>query len=192
MQWHALSPDTVDYLIMEWYGCGKEPNEGIHMTAEQQFSEIARIEHTHPWLRNRKIYGWADPAIWQKESTGHSISETAERHGVYFEPGINDRINGWAEVHNRLYFDENNQAKFYVFRNCQDFIRTIPSLIYDEHKPEDLDTEGEDHDADAWRYGCMAHKLPPRIIIPEAKVLPRMDPLELYNSTRKMRVTGGR
>ena len=192
MQWHALSPDNVDYLIMEWYGCGKEPNEGIHMTAEQQFSEIARIEHTHPWLRNRKIYGWADPAIWQKESTGHSISETAERHGVYFEPGINDRINGWAEVHNRLYFDENNQAKFYVFRNCQDFIRTIPSLIYDEHKPEDLDTEGEDHDADAWRYGCMAHKLPPRIIIPEAKVLPRMDPLELYNSTRKMRVTGGR
>lgn len=190
IQWHALSPDNVDYLIMEWYGCGKEPDEGIHMAVDEQFTEMARIEHTHPWLKGRKIYGWADPAIWKKESNGHTIAESAEKHGIWFDPADNDRVNGWAEFHNRLHFDENNKAKFYVFRNCVDFIRTIPGLMYDEHKVEDLDSLGEDHDADACRYGFMAHQLPPRIIIPEAAVLAQHDPLELYNSTRRMRVLG--
>ena len=33
----------------------------------------------------------------------------------------------------------------YIFSNCKDFIRTLPMLLYDEHKVEDLDTDGEDH-----------------------------------------------
>ena len=176
----------------DFNGCGKERNTGIHMTADQQFTEIARIEQTHPWLKGRRIYGWADPAIWEHESSGNTIAETAAKHGVYFDKADNDRINGWAEFHNRLYFDENGKAKFYVFRNCVDFITTLPSLQYDEHKVEDLDTEGEDHSADACRYCFMGNKLPPRIIIPEAPVLSRRDPLELYSTTRKTRLLGGR
>ena len=50
----------------------------------------------------------------------------------------------------------------YVFRNCKGFIRTIPLLMYDEHKPEDIDTDGEDHIADAIRYLCMARPIKPR------------------------------
>jgi phage terminase, large subunit, PBSX family len=33
----------------------------------------------------------------------------------------------------------------YVFSTCKAFIRTIPLLVYDAHKPEDLDTAMEDH-----------------------------------------------
>ena len=33
----------------------------------------------------------------------------------------------------------------YIFRNCKAFIRTVPLLLYDEHRVEDLDTDGEDH-----------------------------------------------
>ena len=50
----------------------------------------------------------------------------------------------------------------YVFSNCKAFIRTVPSLIYDEHKVEDLDTDGEDHIADEWRYFCMCRPIKPR------------------------------
>jgi len=39
-----------------------------------------------------------------------------------------------------------------VFRNCVNFIRTIPNLVHDKNKVEDLDTDGEDHAADALRY----------------------------------------
>jgi hypothetical protein len=42
------------------------------------------------------------------------------------------------------------------------FIRTIPLLQYDEHKVEDLDTDGEDHIADAWRYFLMSRPIKPR------------------------------
>jgi hypothetical protein len=49
-----------------------------------------------------------------------------------------------------------------VFKNCKAFIRTGPTWIFDEHKVEDLDTEGEDHIADESRYFCMARPIKPR------------------------------
>jgi hypothetical protein len=54
---------------------------------------------------------------------------------------------------------------FYVFNNCKNFIRTIPLLQYDEHKPEDVDTDGEDHIADAWRYFLMSRPIKPRAAV---------------------------
>jgi hypothetical protein len=44
----------------------------------------------------------------------------------------------------------------YVFETCRDFIRTVPALQHDEKRPEDLDTDGEDHIADEARYMCMS------------------------------------
>ena len=49
----------------------------------------------------------------------------------------------------------------YVFEGCKGFIRTIPSLMYSETRPEDLDTDGEDHIADEWRYMCMSRPIKP-------------------------------
>ena len=46
-------------------------------------------------------------------------------------------------------------------RVCITFIRTIPLLMYDEHKPEDIDTKMEDHVADEVRYMCMANPMKP-------------------------------
>ena len=51
----------------------------------------------------------------------------------------------------------------YVFKNCRAFIRTVPSLVYDEYRVEDLDTNGEDHVADETRYFCMARPVPARV-----------------------------
>ena len=66
-------------------------------------------------------------------------------------------------MHYRFAFDENGFPMFYVFSNCKHFIRTIPLLQYDEHKPEDLDTDGEDHIADACRYVMMSRPIAPRV-----------------------------
>jgi hypothetical protein len=38
----------------------------------------------------------------------------------------------------------------------------MPLLRYDDHSPEDLDTEGEDHIADETRYFCMARPIKPQ------------------------------
>ena len=185
--WWAIDYDGVLYRILELYGCRKKdgealPNEGVKWTDDRIFSEIARMEREHPWLAGRRILGVADPSIWAGEETGMSRADTAEKYGVFFDRGNNDRIPGWMQCHYRLAFDENGLPMMYVFKNCEAFIRTIPLLCFDEHKPEDLDTDGEDHVADEWRYLCMMNPIKPRENNTRNVVF--TDPLDLYKRRR--------
>lgn len=159
--WWAVDHDGVLYRILELYGCTKTPNEGLKWHPQQVFKEIHRIECEHRWLKGKSIIGVADPAIWNGEY-GESIEETASKAGVYFSKGDHERIAGWMQMHYRMAFDNNGYPMMYVFKNCVGFIRTIPSLVYDEHKVEDLDTDGEDHVADEVRYMCMSRPIEPR------------------------------
>lgn len=142
--WWAISPDDVAYRILELYGCTKTPNEGIKWSPSQQMEKIAEIEREHPWLKGKRIRGVADPAIWEG-SHGISIAEEADKRGIWFEKGNNDRIAGWMQVRERMKFDENGFAKLYFFNNCKAIIRCMPLMMFDEHKVEDLDTTLEDH-----------------------------------------------
>lgn len=157
--WWAVDGDNVAYRIEEFYGCKPgQANVGLKWDADHVFAEIHRIESEHPWLRGKHINGIADPAIFAADG-GQSINDHAMRNGVYFSPGDHQRIPGWMQMHYRLRFDETGRPKMYVFSNCKAFIRTLPSLVYDDNKVEDLDTEGEDHIADETRYFCMARPI---------------------------------
>ena len=160
--WWAVDYEGVAYRILELYGCTKTANEGVKWTPPQVFAEIHRIETEHRWLKGKKIQGVADPAIWDAE-TGESIADVAAKHQVYFTQGDNKRLAGWMQVHYRMAFDENGYPMMYIFNNCKAFIRTIPLLMYDEHKVEDLDTDGEDHVADEVRYFLMSRPIAPRV-----------------------------
>ena len=176
--WWAVDYEGVLYRILELYGCTGTPNEGLRWTPEQQFQEIARIEREHPWLQGKQIEGVADPAIWDA-SRGESIAETAGRLGVWFTPGDNNRIAGWMQCHYRLQFDEDGYSRMYVFDNCRAFIRTIPLMVFHKSRPEDLDTELEDHAADEWRYLCMARPVKPLRPVERREIL--VDPLRAKN-----------
>ena len=173
--WWAVDHDGTIYRIMELYGCTQTPNEGLKWTPDRQFEEIARIEKEHPWLKGRQILGVADPAIWDV-SRGESIADTAIKYGVYFTPGDHERLAGWMQCHYRLQFDKNGYPRCYIFENCKGFIRTIPQLLFDEHRPEDLDTDGEDHIADEWRYMCMSRPIAPLREVQQVTIL--SDPLD--------------
>lgn len=160
--WWAVDYDGCVYRILEFYGCTGTPNEGVRWNPDQVFSEIHRIETEHRWLAGKKIIGIADPAIWNAE-TGESIAQMAAKYQVYFQPGDHQRIPGWMQVHYRLAFDENGVPQMYVFSNCKAFIRTMPILEYSRTKPEDVDTDGEDHVADEVRYFCMSRPIKPRV-----------------------------
>lgn len=173
--WWAVDYDGRLYKILELYGCvPNEPDTGVKWSPDEIFKEIARIESEHRWLRGKHIYGVADPAIWDA-SRGESIAATAERYGIYFEKGDNQRLPGWMQMHYRLRFDENGIPMMYIFSNCKDFIRTIPLLSYDPNKPEDIDTKMEDHIADSTRYMCMANPIKPSK--PIEKKVKMYDPL---------------
>jgi len=175
--WWAVDYDGCAYRILELYGCTGTANEGVRWSNKEQFDKIAEIEREHPYLKGRRIQGVADPSIWDG-SHGISAAVEAEKHSLWFEPGVNDRIPGWMQVRERLKFDENGYAMMYFFENCEAIIRTMPLMMYDEHKPEDLDSELEDHACDEVRYFCMMRPIAPRQI--EASQKPMLDPLDQY------------
>lgn len=180
--WWAVDYEGCAYRILELYGCTGTANEGVKWSNKEQFDKIAEIEREHPYLKGKRIQGVADPSIWDG-SHGISAAEEAEKHQLWFEPGINDRIAGWMQIHERLRFDENGKAMMYFFDTCKDSIRTIPLMMYDEHKAEDLDSDLEDHACDEIRYFCMMRPIAPRII--EEKQQPMYDPLNQFVERNK-------
>jgi hypothetical protein len=185
--YYAIDFDGNIYRFMEVYGSTGTPNEGNRWTPDQQFAYIAELERSHPWLQGKNILGVADPSIWDG-SRGISVADTAMKHGIYFTPGENERLSGLMQCRYRLQFDENGYAGMYVFEGRGAFRRTIPTLRFDERVPEDLDTTGEDHAADEWRYLCMARPVKPRPV-ESARPL-QADPLNQLEPLRRVRRWG--
>lgn len=143
----------------EWYGCKEgEPNTGLKLTAEEVGKGIQERESG-----DKIAYGVLDPAAFSQDG-GPSIYERMSKatdHKVTFRPADNKRVSqkgalgGWDQMRARMKGDGERPALF-VFSTCKDFIRTVPLLQHDQDRPEDLDTESEDHVADEARYACMS------------------------------------
>lgn len=141
------------YLFAELYGWSGEPNVGTKETADRVAEKILELQKRHNALG---CIGPADTQIWNKSGeVGPTIQQTFQEYGITFVKATKDRLNGWERCRQALQTDRNGEPGFYVSPRCVHFIRTIPSLQHDEHRPEDLDTNGEDHAADMWRYFMM-------------------------------------
>ena len=69
-----------------------------------------------------------------------------------------------------------------MFKSCKNFIRTLPTLVHDDRKPEDLDTTGEDHSQDEWRYMLMLIGRP-KLIVQKPWMQKELDKLMREDST---------
>ena len=165
--WYAVDHDKRIYRIREYYGCTGTPNEGVKLEPAVVAREIRRIEAEDPNLKGRTIHRVGDPAIWASQGT-ESPGALMEKERVFFEKGDNTRLSGKMQVHHRLHFDENGVPMLYVFRTCENFIRTVPSLVYSQSNVEDVDTNGEDHIYDELRYVCMRNPVAPPKVEPPA------------------------
>ena len=180
LQYWASDYDGVLYNFLEVYGCTQTPNEGIKWTPEEQMAYFADLERTHPWLKGRKIVdSVADPSIWDA-SRGVSTAEIADRYGIHFTPGDNERIAGWLMMRYYLQFDQNGYPRMYFFNNCKAARRTIPLMLFSETKPEDLDSDLEDHVCDSIRYKCMSRPIKP--IKPVERKIILSDPLDQFKT----------
>ena len=162
--WCAVDNDGFVYVYRELY------------ETELTYSALTKMIISLT-LDNEDIRYWAfDPSIWARKGDELSGAEIMEQtykektnHELKLLQGVNDRLNGWRVVREYLkptLKDGKVKAKLQVFNTCHNFIRTFPSLIYDPIRVEDADTGGEDHSADAIRYGLMTK---PISIIEEAE-----------------------
>ncbi|MBO5070871.1 MAG: terminase family protein [Roseburia sp.] len=161
--WYAIDEKGKIYRIKEYYGCTGTPNEGLCINPIEIARNIRELEQSDPLLKDKQIIGIADPSIYD-ESRGESIATMMARspNFTYWNPGDNTRIPGKMQYHYRFAFDKDGDCMFQVFNTNKNFIRTIPNLIYSESKPEDIDTDMEDHIYDECRYVLMEHPITPR------------------------------
>lgn len=155
--WYALDYDGRIFKYREFYQKG--------LDVDQIANEINRLSTTYDATGKLvpEIYEYsvADPSIFANigytdKYGGQTIAETFARNGIMFIPASNRRVDGWNLMHQYLRWTEHQKPKLQFFSTCKDSIRTIPSLIHDEHRPEDVETKSEDHAGDECRYLLMS------------------------------------
>ncbi len=158
--WFAVADGTTKHprgsliVYREWYGCEEgKANVGLKMKNEDIAKGILKRE-----IRGERIeFSKADPAIFAGNG-GKSIAEQFSDNGVIWQRGDNTRIPGWKQVADRLHGDGDGRPMLYIYETCTHLIRTLPALQHDKHNAEDINTDSEDHAADALRYGLMARR----------------------------------
>lgn len=169
--WWAVASETVRYsgglipkgaLIRyrEWYGASS-PNVGLKLTVDAVAEGVVSRETKEEHIR----YMVADPSMFISDG-GPSLAERFYKASqISLTPADNKRVTekghmgGWDQVRSRLIGEDCHgqlRPMLYFFDTCLDSIRTLPALQHDELRPEDVDTDGEDHAPDEIRYACMS------------------------------------
>lgn len=143
--WLTRDPDTRRiYVYREAYKAG--------LTTRQQARLIVDMTPPH----ERTEFTYADPAMWAKQNKDDQYFTSVDEYkaeGVLLTRADNDRINGKRKVDNALAILPDGMPGVQFFNHCTHVIEQMSTLARDEKKPEDVDTEQEDHAYDAFRYG---------------------------------------
>lgn len=193
----------------EWYGCAKDdkgrfiPNQGLKLSAKEVGRGIQERE------KKGECQDWVlDPSAFAVDG-GPSHAE--EMYPVEWREADNKRVarggamGGWDQLRSRLVGtcarDEHTNAvlwdtgqpMIYFFSTCEHTIRTLPALQHDQTKPEDIDSDAEDHAADETRYACMSRpfvKDRPQAAKPKWSAQQTINEMIAEHSRRKRTVGG--
>lgn len=138
-------------VFCEVYGVEKTPKEWADLI-HHQLEFFGLKVNDISWIQG-------DPAMFTKGNDNSlSIADQFNREKVRLRPASNDRIGGWENMHKWLMVAPDGLPYMQIASNCINAIRTIPELVHDDNKVEDVDTHGEDHSPDALRYLLKALK----------------------------------
>jgi hypothetical protein len=179
--WYAISdgmygnfPRGALIRYREWYGVKKkdggdfDADVGLRLNVEDVRDGILARSKGEQYA-----YTVCDPAMWGTQS-GPSPAET-----LYNETGAgikslkaanNNRVGnsknpsgGWDQMRARIKGQECKDGSLrpllYITENCVHAIRTLPAMVHDEDRPEDLNTDQEDHAVVEIRYACMSRPI---------------------------------
>ncbi|MDQ2150070.1 terminase family protein [Alcaligenaceae bacterium C4P045] len=150
--WWALDHDGCYYRWRELYGFGGKANVGTREDAAQVARRIVAIEKEAGDSR----YGYeyrqniADPAIFGDTGVINTPARLFRDNKVIWQPaagGRNSRVAGAQTVVELL-----NSDRLKIFETCAHWIRTVPALMPDQNRAEDVNTAMEDHAWDETRY----------------------------------------
>lgn len=173
-RWQAYDPGFVNpaalwftkdpmsgrtYIYREYY----KKNQPISQQAED-FKVLEGNENVRNRLSGIDLFTSAA----DKATSGETFQQIFAKKGLYFNKGITDRLAGKNAWHEALAIADDGLPYLQVFANCLNLINLIPTLVYDDRKPEDVAKNEDDHLYDAGRYGLLtqAPKRRPKTHVP--------------------------
>ncbi len=136
--------------FIEVYGTDKTPKEWSEIIKERLKGSDLQLRDIS-WIRG-------DPAMFTKgQDRSLAIADQFRENGITIRPGSNDRIGGWENLHKWLSIAPDGLPYWQITENCIELIKSLPALVHDENKVEDVDTTSDlDHAPDSSRY-CFKH-----------------------------------
>jgi len=165
--WHAVGEDGRVYTYREYYRAGRLASnvaaEILQACAEDEAAGAEKIE-----------YVVASPDMWQKRGQkdavkGESIADEFLQAGVPLIKADPSRVIGWQRMREFLKLQDIGSGKsrdrkqlpmWQIFSVCRNLIRTLPEMVYDDRKVEDIADGLEDHAAESCRYALMSRPSP--------------------------------
>lgn len=150
--WFAQDPDTRRvFVYRELSGTRMNDSEIARSILEASSGEYVSAMY-------------CDPSIWSKKNdvSTADVIESFKGWNIPLQPANNDRLDGWRRVREYLAWTPDGgggvavSPMLAIGANCRYLIKSLPNLIHDETRVEDLDTDGDDHAADALRYGLVS------------------------------------
>mgnify|MGYP003654202830 FL=1 len=180
--WVEVTPRGRVMAYRELYGTEKHPMEWGELIAKHCQGEEITMSLGDPsmWARNPMSWRKPETAMYTDSCIANALIGNFSTPLVpNLNPANNDRINGWMNLSQKMHWNETTIPDFYVLNgSCPNLVRTIPNMIFDEKRPEDLDTTLEDHALDALRYALTHVQTPTKI---EAKSKDQLDYEKLLN-----------
>jgi phage terminase large subunit len=161
MDWGYLRPGVFLWAVV--LPDGRLYIEREYVFQETVAAEVARhVRATNIVLNINLASAACDPNMRIREGqTGEHTIETLRNNGLFVTPSINDRIAGWQRLRHWLKkAPQTGLPSLVISPDCEYLIRTLPQLCQDATKLEDVDTDSEDHAADALRYLVMSRPHP--------------------------------
>jgi hypothetical protein len=169
VEWAAIDGDRRVWVYRELYDTevGEHDQAKRILTAEGALTADGKVARLPGDRIDVRV---ADPSMWGRRGDATPIAQVYAGEGCHLLPADNDRVNGWQRVHS--YLAEGPACRLHralgwetcpwlhVFETCVNVIRTLPALPHDDKKPEDVDTDAEDHAPDALRYLLMRLSVP--------------------------------
>jgi hypothetical protein len=140
------SQSTIANSQGGWVGNSQSPTANRQVMRKLEISDLKRFV--------------AGADVFSRQSDGTTIAGQYGRQGIVLRVANMDRVNGWAEVLQRLGDPDGGVAPtLFIHKRCGRLIETLPALQHDPNRPEDVlkvdadeDGAGGDDAADALRY----------------------------------------
>ena len=183
--WWWVDADGRIYRFAEWYGWNGTANQGLRLADTDIADGILRHEAGFG-VELRNIIRIAGPDCFQKRpdyrggGQGPSTFEVFAQKGLYLQVGDPSRELKIRQFRERLRIPKDEKGDIIslpmmlVYDTCEHFIRTIPTLVQDKNRIEDINQDGEDHSMDEACHICMVRPIsqrrdPAKPLTPEEK-----------------------